>query len=153
MGDIKFRAGGHIGRMKPIKLKNPKMANHVPHFGGIFKGDTPGRTDNFPVKVEHGSYIIPSDIVSSLGDGNSLAGGKILDNLTGGPHGVKKSGFSSGGFVPIIVASGEYHVPPEGVAKVGHGKISHGHSVLDSFVKHVREKTIKKLKNLDPPKK
>jgi hypothetical protein len=145
--------GGKLGVMRGMKLKEP---THIPHMGGLFHSNTGGRTDNMPVSVQHNSYIIPADVVSGIGEGNSAAGGKMLDNHFGGgksPHIGQTGAFSSGGRVPIIVAGGEYHVTPEQVKKVGRGNISHGHAILDAFVKHVRKTTIKDMKGLAPPKK
>ena len=126
------------------------------------------------VAVPHNSYVIPADVVSGLGEGNSAAGAKVLDHLTsGGPSGgsapaalnpvsvpggmtpFAKGGIAKqhGNMIPIIVAGGEYHVMPDAVKRLGGGSISGGHKVLDSFVKKVREKTIKDMKGLAPPKK
>ena len=54
--------------------------------------------------------------------------------------------------VPIITAGGEYIVMPSRIiAKFG--SLDAGHDALDQFVLQVREKNIKKLKNLAPPRK
>lgn len=37
-------------------------------------GPTPGRADKRPENVASGSYVIPSDVVAAIGQGNSLAG-------------------------------------------------------------------------------
>ena len=48
-----------------------------------------GRTDHIPMNVLEGSYVLPADIVSGLGEGNTLAGTKLIDNMfTKGPFGV-----------------------------------------------------------------
>lgn len=57
--------------------------------GRKIEGDGGGRDDDMtamvdgekPVKVSSGEYIVPADIVSGLGDGNSDAGAKVLDRL------------------------------------------------------------------------
>lgn len=159
----KFAAGGHLGQMKPMHMKN-----HPPHFGGLFATEGPGRVDNIPMSVPHNSYIVPADVVSGLGMGNSAAGGKALDRMfphsaSGGGFGGAKNSFmnkfSKGGnvhghkMVPIITAGGEYHILPQDVQKLGNGHMQSGHKVLDHFVKTVREKTIKEMKNLPGPKK
>ena len=171
-----LKPGSKLGTLRPLRLKEPKGMStpHVPHFGGLFHASTPGRTDNMNVAVPHNSYVIPADVVSGLGEGNSAAGAKVLDHLTsGGPSGgsapaalnpvsvpggmtpFAKGGIAKqhGNMIPIIVAGGEYHVMPDAVKRLGGGSISGGHKVLDSFVKKVREKTIKDMKGLAPPKK
>lgn len=181
----KYRRGGKLGVMRPMKMHEP---HHVPHFGGLFHSSGAGRTDNMHVSVKPNSYIVPADVVSAgLGEGNTLAGARALDSLTGvkgslpsgmpgsmasgkkGPGATPGMKFSSGGtsnFVKIIVAGGEYNIPPESVEKIGRdaleksGKkassrdhaIREGHSVLDAFVKHVRKKTVDGLKKLPGPK-
>lgn len=65
-------------------------------------------------------------------------------------------GFADGGAaegVPIVAAGGEYVIPPEDVVHIGGGDLDHGHKILDSFVKKMRQKTIKTLQGLPGPKK
>src|SRR5258705_10917685 len=67
---------------------------------GMLKSSIPGRTDKIPVKVAGGSYVLPADIPSALGQGNTMAGGSILDKMfTKGPYGMNvikaKSGLST----------------------------------------------------------
>jgi len=133
-------------------------------FGGYAKGgDTgkvhhgpipspvAGRTDHLPMHVASGSYVIPADIVSALGEGNTMNGFKIVDDMNAEHR--DDGRFANGGTVPIVAAGGEYVIPPHVVAGVGKGSLDTGHKVLDEFVKHVRAKTIKTLKKLPGPKK
>lgn len=139
-----MKRGGKLGVMCSAKM-------HEPHLGGLFHSTGPGRTDNMHVSVPHNSYIVPADVVSGLGQGNTLAGAKALDSITGVVP--QKSGhFASGGMVPIIVAGGEYHITPDKVAKIGKGNVKHGHQILDEFVKHIRKKTTKEMSSLPGPK-
>lgn len=130
----------------------------MPYAGksGFIHGATAGRSDKVPAKVKVKSYIIPADIVSSLGEGNSIAGAQSLNKLFKlGPYGSGKQGFAAGGEAPdaeIIVSDGEYTVPPEKIEELGGGDIDRGHEVLDAFVKHIRRKTIKTLQKLPGPK-
>lgn len=149
---------------------------------GMLKSSIPGRTDKIPLKVGGGSYVLPADIPSALGQGNTMAGGAILDKMfQRGPYGmnlpkakagmstkmsrmssltkVRKSGFAEGGDVgqdmetPIIAAGGEYILSPEQVIQVGGGDMDRGHKILDKFVLDIRSQHIKTLKGLKPPKK
>ncbi len=124
---------------------------------GFVHGPTTGRSDKIPAKVQVKSYVIPADIVSSLGEGNSIAGATALNKLFQmGPYGSLKKRFADGGNVPeadIIISDGEYTVPPDKVAELGGSDVDQGHAVLDAFVKHVRQKTIKTLQKLPGPKK
>jgi hypothetical protein len=145
---------------------------------GMINSSVPGRTDKLPMNVRSGSYILPADIPSALGQGNSAAGGQILQKMfSSGPYGLplQKGGgrpnmprlglkpqspnmpkFAKGGeaagHVPIIAAGGEYIIHPDVVQDVGHGSISAGHKVLDKFVVNTRKKYAETLKKLPGPK-
>jgi hypothetical protein len=56
---------------------------------GFMNGATGGRTDNANINPQADSYVLPADVVSGLGEGNSLAGARaIQEALSTGPHGV-----------------------------------------------------------------
>ena len=140
----------------------------VTHRGAIHSS-VAGRTDHLPMKVESGSYVIPADIISAMGEGNSMAGFKIAKSIfsagnpygqSGMPYGAKGLPYgmddphkSAGGAVPIVAAGGEYVVPPADVVHIGGGSLDQGHKVLDTFVKKFRQKTIQTLQKLPGPKK
>lgn len=145
------------------KVPIPGVPSNTPNatnFAGYIHGTSGGRTDNKPMKVAPGSYVIPSDILSGLGQGNSHAGAAALQRMFKmGPHAktLGESGkFADGGMpgegVPIVAASGEMVVDPETVARIGKGDMDVGHKTLDAMVAHVRKSTIKKLRKLPPPK-
>lgn len=142
----------------------------TPHAGPIHS-HVAGRTDHLPMHVKAGSYVIPADIISAMGEGNSMAGFKVARDIfstkapygqkglpygaSGLPYGVSTPGKAAGGAtdgVPIVAAGGEYVIPPEDVVGIG-GTLDDGHKVLDHFVKKMRKNTIKTLKNLPGPAK
>jgi hypothetical protein len=55
------------------------------HGGKVHKGAihsaVAGRTDHLPMHVASGSYVIPADIISAMGEGNSMAGFKIAKSI------------------------------------------------------------------------
>lgn len=53
--------------------------------------------------------------------------------------------------IEIMAAGGEHVVPPEMVKRIGLGNLKRGHEILDEFVKEVRKRNIKDLKNLPGP--
>lgn len=124
-----------------------------------------GRTDRLPIGVHPNSYVIPADVVSGLGQGNTISGGHLLDTMFGDMKPMKmghtmpkapKGMMSKGGathHVPIMAAGGEYVVHPDIVAHIGEGSHSKGHRILDTLVKNVRGHTIKTLSKLPQPKK
>ena len=50
------------------------------HTGPIHSA-VAGRTDHLPMHVPHGAYVLPADIVSGMGQGNTVAGFKIAKQL------------------------------------------------------------------------
>lgn len=126
------------------------------HVGPIHSA-VAGRTDHLPVHVASGSYVIPADIISAMGEGNSMAGFKVSDRIFRDPEGDrephKNPAFADVETVPVVVAGGEYIISPQDVIHLGGGSMEDGHRMLDEFVTQYRQKTIKTLKNLPPPKK
>lgn len=58
---------------------------------GALHSPVPGRTDHLPVNVPSGSYVLPADLVSGVGQGNTTSGIQALNNMFfgSGPLGVK----------------------------------------------------------------
>ena len=147
------------------------MSSNLKLHSGPIHSPVAGRTDHLPMHVHSGSYVIPADIISAMGEGNTMAGFKHMKMMFKGmPYGgsSKPYGYSSGPYgqtigrasgggvndaVPIVAAGGEYVLSPNDVRKAGDGDLEMGHRVLDSFVKKMREQTVKTLKNLPGPKK
>jgi hypothetical protein len=119
------------------------------HVGSI-KSHVAGRTDHIAMSVAPDSYVIPADIVSGLGEGNTESGNRILDRVF--PPDAKPR-LARGGGVPIMAAGGERVIPPEQVAKIGGGNIEHGHKILDKWIVSERKKLVKTLKKLPGPAK
>jgi hypothetical protein len=138
------------------KAPAPKITTDKIHFGPI-RSPVAGRTDHLPMHVESGSYVIPADIISAMGEGNSEAGFKIANKIFRKPGGsesmVSDSDRMSKNPTPIIAAGGEYVISPEDVTWLGEGDIHVGHRELDDFVVKMRNKTIKTLRALPGPKK
>lgn len=172
------------GGFNPYKWV-PRPSNRegigAPH-AGMIHSPIPGRTDKIGMNVRGGSYVLPADVVSGMGQGNSMAGASALNKLFGqGPYGDKMRGFGTpkvnfghpmrmasmrmpriakaggveagGDHVPIVAAGGEYVIPPEVVKRIGGGDMKHGHEILDHLVLHIRKKTIHEMKHLKGPKK
>jgi hypothetical protein len=143
LGPQKFAYGGAVGYAAGGEV------SLQPGYSGHLLSDIAGRTDEIPLEVSSGSYIVPADIVSALGEGNTLAGTKIIQQMF--PSESPTLQFSAGGRVPIIVAGGEFALSPEQVAKIGGGDLNAGHAALDEWVKAVRAHTIQTLQSLPGP--
>ena len=152
--DIGFkRYGGAVGGALKIAAKYAK-GGKVGHLNSPI----PGRTDHIPLSVKSGSFVIPADCVSALGQSNTAAGAKALDAMFKGGKVAKpnsNSKMASGGQaapdVPIMAAGGEYVLSPEDVTRVGGGDIDQGHRILEQFILKVRNNNIKTLQNLPGP--
>lgn len=142
LADRGFRRGGGIPH---FAVRTPAI--DAPHIGPI-KSPVAGRTDHIPLKVPANSFVIPADIVSGLGQGNTDAGHKVLSHL------FPNVGRADGGSVPgidVMVAGGEHVVSPEECARLGGGDIEKGHRILDGFVVDQRKKLVKTLSKLPGP--
>lgn len=55
---------------------------------GLIHNPGPGRTDTIPASPATNSYVVPADVVSGLGEGNTLAGAALMDSyFKTGPFG------------------------------------------------------------------
>lgn len=117
---------------------------------GALRHDGPGRTDDLEISVPGESFVLPADVVSSLGEGNTANGLKVLERMFPPSQPVKRA---AGGAVPIVAAGGEFVVGPEHVARVGGGDMKKGHAALRRFVLLARKHHIKTLKSLPNPSK
>jgi len=154
---------------RPVFADGGDVAETALHVGPIHS-PVAGRTDHLPMHVPSGSYVIPADIVSSMGEGNTMAGFKHLRrmfagapyNQSSGPYGESDSPYGEpiqnrarGGHtkgVAIVAAGGEYVLAPHEVAFAGGGDVDRGHHALDEFVKRMRAKTVKTLSKLPGPR-
>lgn len=142
-GEEGKKNGGRIARA--LQVARRAMGGRV-HVGPVTHKADGGRTDTIPVDLPQSSYVIPADIVSSLGEGDTNAGYKVLTRMFGAP--VTRA---EGGGVPAIIAGGEYVLSPEQVAQIGGGDPNAGFKALDQWVKVQRRKTIQTLKGLPGP--
>lgn len=154
---------------RPMRMPAPPMPRL--HTGPI-NGPTGGRADARKMAVKAGSYVVPADIVSHLGQGNTGNGNRVLGNMFNtGPYGLPQTkmprprstmprradGGGLGGIaasepVPIYAADGEFVIDPETVAGLGGGDMKKGHQYLDAWVEYERKKAIDTLKKLPGPK-
>jgi len=163
------RHSAHGGPRIP-KPHGPHVHGGKLHVGPIHSS-VAGRTDHLPMHVPSGSYVIPADIISAMGEGNTMAGFKHMKRIfggtpygggsapygqSGGPYGAemphRADGGATDGGVPIVAAGGEYVLAPHQVIEAGDGDLDRGHKVLDEWVKRMRKNTIKTLSDLPGPK-
>src|SRR5262245_22568570 len=122
--------------------------NFLPTQSGPISGETAGRADKVPMRLAENSFVIPADCVSALGEGNTIAGFRVLSEMF--PRAKADGGEVEE--VPIVASDGEFVLDPSQVAAVGDGDIDEAHRTLDAFVLKVRREHIKTLRKLPPPK-
>lgn len=161
-----YARGGMMDNEAMEPMPDREMGPGEPVAGGI-NSPTGGRADQVEETAEEGTYIVPADVVSALGDGNTEAGKAILDRVvqnllqrTGAQPGNmgnrgnmgQNPGMARGGSVPIRVSGGEYAIPPHVVAAHGGGSHKRGADLLDMKVAEIRARHSAKLKRLPPPR-
>lgn len=141
--------------------------------GGFLAGATPGRADSVQTTAPAGAYVWPADVIAGLGEGNSLAGARVLqDIISSGPYGTPvgrqgpsrgfphapqmqaRGGATQGGapeHVPVALSDGEGVTHPDDVRRWGRGNLALGHKIFDHIVKYLRAKHIKELQSLPGP--
>ena len=86
-GNLIGKANGGAINSNPI---SSGILEHNPQFyseGGLsaahryVKGDGDGTSDSIPAMLANGEFVIPADIVSSLGNGSNDSGAKVLDEF------------------------------------------------------------------------
>ena len=136
----------------PMRSPAPAGASDGVHLGPIHS-PVAGRTDHLPMHVPSGSYVIPADIVSSLGEGNTMAGYRAVKMMfRDAAAGAYAAGGGVGEPVPIVAAGGEYVLSPDEVIWAGKGDLDAGHRALDNWITGTRKELIKTLQKLPPPK-
>ncbi len=131
--------------MHPEVADAMEIAKH-----GALRGDTPGRHDNMNISVPAESFVVPADIISSIGQGNTEAGMKVLEKMFP-PEVAERAAGGAVDNVPIVAAAGEFVIHPEHVKRIGGGDVKKGHRELEKFVTTIRAKTIKALRKLPGP--
>jgi hypothetical protein len=136
--DVARRARAEGGGMPTLsKLGSPPDVPETVHahlsakvHTGPIHSAVAGRTDHLPVHVPSGSYVIPADIVSGMGEGNTNAGFKVIKRTFAGlPYGPKsdqpyghKGGPYGSGSAPYNQAGGPYGEPLVGDRHARGGK-------------------------------
>jgi hypothetical protein len=138
------REGRQQGGAAPWFVRNE--ARGLTHSGPI-PSIVPGRTDRHNMQVAAGTYVLPADHVSGVGQGNTNSGFSILNRMFGmGPYGTKPQGIKHGSGAPrpphmqkpfgsdeggsrghgqgqpvdVLTAGGEFNIPPHVVEAIGY---------------------------------
>jgi hypothetical protein len=115
---------------------------------GLVHGVTPGRADSVNYSVPKGAYVLPADVVSAHGQGNTLSGARILDRTYPNAETAQNA---TQPLIPVALSDGEYVVGPNRVKQVGHGDTDFGHDILDQHVLKKRAEHRKVLGKLPGP--
>lgn len=153
-GIIKRAAGGQV----PWFVK--QEASHLgktPIVGPV-RSASPGRADKLGARVHAGSYVLPSQSIAHLGQGNTESGFHVADKMFHAAPAPKltKLRADGGGVkepdpIEILISGGEYVVHPDKVREIGDGDLDRGHEVLDHFVKEILKNEKKEVASLPGP--
>jgi hypothetical protein len=146
-GEERRATGGSVNAAMEVARAIKRKKGGRVHIGPIV-GDTGGRADKVPMSVPDGSYVIPADIVSGLGEGNTGAGMVQLGKMF--PKSKPRIMRETPGAVPILAADGEFVVSPESILDRW-DDLAYGHQALDAWVLHERQQLIETLEGLAPP--
>lgn len=160
----------------PMQRSQDRSVMHGPVLSAVS-----GRTDAHKTAVPSGSYVVPADIVSGRGQGNTLAGMNILQRMFkmgpyGSPAGSIRPGRSMPGPmsapkqqsimgargggkqrghigkpVPVHLAGGELVIPPDRLMETVHPNLDTAHEIMDKWVVKERKKLRKTLGKLPGP--
>jgi hypothetical protein len=135
---------GNIGGMAsgglPQKYEKAAPDGHNPEFitgltGYYADGGGTGQSDDIPAMLHDGDYVMDAETVSSLGDGSSKAGRKVLDGFR---NQVPHKDVAEGKVVPAKIADGEYVFPAAFVTALGGGDNRRGADILDGLREKLR---------------
>ena len=120
---------------------------------GAMTGAGAGRADDRAVTAPRGAHVIPADVVSALGDGNTRRGHAILEDMfSKSKRSTSKLRRADGGGVRIQASDGEFIVSPEDVALLGAGNAEAGHELLNKFIEQSRADYAARQQSFPGPK-
>lgn len=118
-----FAHGGLVGGNRLAQGGHP--------FTGLVHGSTPGQSDERSLLLPRGSYVAPAPAVAAVGQGNTMAGARALDN------GAKPA--ANAAPVRVDVSDGEFVIDPARVLAIGGGDMKVGASRLDHLFALIRQ--------------
>jgi len=148
------RTGG--GAFQDIRAFEPAMPRYTAQRGNVyiptFSAAEGGLATLAKGGMESGGFVVPADVVSMVGEGNTDAGYKRIKSMVPGATAIKgKDGgqadtvkTSIEGKQPARVAHGEMYVPPETVKRMG------GAKKLYAMMDRVREQATGSKKQIKP---
>lgn len=105
---------------------------------GFLHGSTPGRADSVNTTAPGGAYVLPADVVSGLGEGNSLAGARVADAMfSTGPHGIPLPRGGKGMGIPRPPPAFREAAAQGGAIRLFKGGVADGQKVMLSDGEYV----------------
>lgn len=138
---LAFAEGGAI----PARADGGKVGDTY-HHSGLLNSAGPGRTDTINTHVPAGAYVIPADIISGLGQGNTMSGSAIIDRMFPPIPNDKPAPDKA----PVVVAGGEHVLSPQQIINK-FGSLKKGHASLDHWIVIERQKIAKEISKLPNP--
>ncbi len=127
----------HGGRAQHPDIEIEQMEMTYPTGQGyLLRGHTGGQDDKIRNPIYEGDFILPADVVSHAGDGNTMAGGKNLDILF---NAIKGKVDRPAAPIDAFLSDGEYVIRRDKVTALGKGNNALGGKKLDAFMKNIRK--------------
>jgi hypothetical protein len=155
-GQGSFRRGGVV----PLRYAGGGAVPFGLGSATLMSSPVPGRTDALSATPQPGSVVIPADVVSGAGQGNTMAGDQIIRQMLGGgaplsmspqmgPQQMPQPGGQP--IQPIQAAGGEEIVDPAALMRIGGGDIRRGQQILNDWIMKERQQTIREMQRLPGP--
>lgn len=118
-------------RLASLNLDRPARATGGKVHTGAIHSAVAGRTDHLPMHVPSGAYVIPADIISAMGEGNTTAGFKVAKSIfsspfydaktagAGAPYGQRGEPYGAEGDQPYTESELPYDMPAPAKAAGG----------------------------------
>lgn len=111
-----------------------------PGLAGYLMGATKGQDDMKDGYLVEDDFVIPADVVADIGDGNNIAGAKMLENhFKRFDENPRSSNPLIKSIIPAKVSDGEYVIKAKRVMNMGGGKAADGHKKLYNLINNVRK--------------
>jgi hypothetical protein len=122
------------------------MTEQSKPFEGLVRGKGRGRHDTVHLKIVDGSYVVPADVVSAIGEGNSEAGDYLLSSM------FMLEAPQTSANVDVLCSCGEWIVRPDKlVLHFRVATLSEAHDEMDAQVIRWRREYIQTLGELPRP--
>ena len=121
-----FKDGGEVNPDHDYR-RGSRLVHALPE--GRVGGDGDGKADDHCAYVPRGAFIVPANIVASIGGGNTMAGAATLAKAMPPADDREKADM-----IPVRVSAGEFVIHPSHVVAIGNGDAQAGIAKLKQML-------------------